>query len=63
MEEKNKENKKENMLSGFFDRCRDFYSDGSRPLNFIEESTTKQKVKEKTIAEIKLNKIKKILEE
>jgi len=58
-----KENKR-NMLSGFFDNCKDLYLDGSKqeigsnPLEQFEEKPKKQK---DNSAEAKLRKIKRII--
>jgi len=57
-----KENKKRNMLSGFFDNCKDLYLEdkeiGSNPLTQFKEQKKKSKSQS---AEEKLKKIKRIV--
>jgi len=62
--EKEKNKKEENMLNGFFDRCRESYIEGSKQtigLNPLDKEEDKDAKHYKSIAEYKLERIKRIL--
>jgi len=56
-----KEKQKDNILSGFFDKCRENYKKNSKPINYFGLNEEKEITNNK--AEDKLKRIKDIIEE